>query len=126
MIREIYNTKSQVTYNNTKPYNQVAKNTTKIAVQDSFIKASEPLLVPDVYTNVKIMDEAKAEKIFNKANDSSAPDYFGKMVTAAAAHYVKSAQIFEEALKNDSNPNVTNQILSDNNSAFAKIYAKFK
>jgi len=126
VIREIYNTKSLDTYSNIKPSSQSVKNTTKVAVQDSFIKASEPSLVPDVYTNVKIMDAAKAEEIFSKGNGSSSPDYFGKMISAAATHYVKSAQIFGEALKNDSNPNLTNQILSSNNTAFEKIYAKFR
>ena len=125
MIREIYNIKSPSTYSNTKLYSQSVKNTAKADVQDSFIKASEPSLVPDVYDNVKTMDSAKTEKIFSKANEGSSSDYFGKMITAATDHYVKSAQVFEEALKNDSNPYLTNKILGPNNTAFEKICAKY-
>ena len=125
VIREVYNAKSPGIYNSTKQYGQTVKNTAKVDAQDSFIKASEPSLVPDVYDNIKTMDSAKAEKIFSKANESSSPDYFGNLMLAATEHYVKSAKIFEEALKNDSNPDLTNKILDSKNSAFEKICAKY-
>lgn len=63
MIREVVNQAKINAYNSVKSPMQPIKAATKATVQDSFIKSSEPSLIPDIYTNENVMSVAEAAKM---------------------------------------------------------------